>query len=112
VANRSATGREPLGLCPVCGRTFANLGGHVKSHANVDKERVMTYAKAEFTRGMRGPIFVPTVRQQILEAGSDPAKIDSVIKNLMTAVGIGSAESERSALPRGGDFGSAVLSGA
>ena len=64
--NRTATGRDPLSLCIVCGKKVANLGTHLPTHSNLDAGKISTYCKAQFTRGMRGPVHLPTIMHRLI----------------------------------------------
>ncbi|KAK3928074.1 Fimbrial protein 987P [Frankliniella fusca] len=99
VANRNGTGRDSKYLCPACGNMYANLGTHLPSHKDLDKDRIATYAKGQFTRGMRGPFHLPTLREKVLACGSDPGKVDAMLLDVLSMVGVGLTDNASKALP-------------
>ncbi|XP_052127237.1 uncharacterized protein LOC127750235 [Frankliniella occidentalis] len=99
VQNRSSSDGDVVEWCPICNTKQSNLFEHLENppsqgksaleHANVDAERAKTFIKAQNSRGMRGPVYLEPVVQDILDAGQDRSKITNIISNLLSNFGVG-----------------------
>lgn len=106
--NRSVTGKDLSHWCPICNTKQSKLVDHIKkppktgkcgeAHKNVDVVRALNFLKAQNSRGMRGPFFIPSIVDQLLEANGDRRKMEHIIGNVLSNVGVGHAKTESDAM--------------
>lgn len=85
--NRSRS--APKHYCPVCNKSLNNtLDKHVPCHKDVNGERLTAYAKAMFTKSLRGPVYLPDIINQIKAAGQDEEQLEKVLANVLNSQGV------------------------
>ncbi|KAK3923846.1 Protein SMAX1-LIKE 3 [Frankliniella fusca] len=100
-------GKNVYSFCQVCDTKTTNFDSHLKkvplkcqaAHDGVDPKRLKAYNDAQFTRGMRGPIYLEDHVDKIASFHGDREKIRSHLKNLLGSVGVGLADKASEGMP-------------
>ncbi|XP_052127957.1 uncharacterized protein LOC127750393 [Frankliniella occidentalis] len=108
VMNLSANGKDLSHWCPTCNTKQSKLVDHInkppktgkcgEAHKNMDVAKVLHFLKAQNSRGMRGPFYIPSIVDELLAANGDRKKMESIVGNVLSNVGVGHARTESDAI--------------
>ena len=98
VMNRRGTGKNVMSFCPACNRMHSD-DRHDRRHEDLDSERLHTFQQAFFTRGGRGPMYLPEAVADLKAGASEgDAALETALVKILRRVGVGSTHNRSEAM--------------